>query len=127
MDVIRTLAPTKSILGVCLGHEAIGELYGGTLTNLDEVYHGVATPIYVSDASEKLFDGMDATFDGGRYHSWVVSREGFPACLKITALDDQGQIMALAHREYDLKGVQFHPESVLTPQGGQLLKNWLVN
>lgn len=124
LELIGRYAPTKSILGICLGEQAIGEAFGAMLENLANVYHGVDTPVTVT-ADDPLFEGLGGSFEVGRYHSWVVSAEGFPAELKITAVDDQGQIMALAHRDYDVRGVQFHPESVLTPQGETMISNWL--
>lgn len=124
LPLIRQYAPTKSILGVCLGHQAIGEVFGGKLINLQQVFHGVATPIRVI-REVPLFRGMEKTFSVGRYHSWVVARESFPEELEITAEDEQGYVMALQHRTYDVTGVQFHPESVLTLQGEQILRNWL--
>ncbi|MCR5077431.1 MAG: aminodeoxychorismate/anthranilate synthase component II [Prevotella sp.] len=123
-DVIRHYAGHKPILGVCLGHQAIGEVFGGRLENLSEVFHGVSTEgIQVADSP--LFAGVPKRFRMGRYHSWVVSREGFPACLEITAESEEGQIMALRHRNYNIYGIQFHPESVLTPDGRQIMANWL--
>lgn len=124
MDVIRRYAPTKSILGVCLGHQAIGEAFGGQLENLSDVFHGVATEGSII-APDPIFRGLPARITMGRYHSWVVSREHFPACLEITAESDEGQIMALRHRELDIHGIQFHPESVLTPDGRTIINNWL--
>ncbi|MBP8903362.1 MAG: aminodeoxychorismate/anthranilate synthase component II [Paludibacteraceae bacterium] len=124
LDVIRTYYPTKSILGVCLGHQAIAEAFGGSLINLSDVYHGVATKINVID-DDILFYDMLATLNVGRYHSWAVNSGTLPDCLKITAMDENRMIMALKHRKYNVHGVQFHPESVLTPQGEQMLKNWL--
>lgn len=123
-DVIRTYAPTKSIFGVCLGHQAIGEVFGGTLINLDKVYHGIATPTKILN-KEVLFQGVPETITTGRYHSWAVSTDGFPNDLEITAVDEKGAIMALRHRSFDVRGVQFHPESILTEYGEQMLKNWL--
>lgn len=123
-DVIRAYAPTKSIFGVCLGHQAIGEVFGGTLINLDKVYHGIATPTKIIE-KEVLFQGVPDTITTGRYHSWAVSTEGFPKDLEVTAVDEKGAIMALRHRTYDVRGVQFHPESILTEHGEQMLKNWL--
>ncbi len=123
--LIKEYASTKSILGVCLGHQAIGEVYGGTLINLSKVFHGVATPIHVLDEHEKLFLNIPNVFLGGRYHSWVVDRKTLPDCFTITAEDDEGMIMSISHKQYDVKGVQFHPESVLTENGMQLIKNWL--
>ena len=123
-DVIRTYAGRKPILGVCLGHQAIGEVFGGRLENLSDVFHGVATPCHIT-AEDPLFSGLDKDITVGRYHSWVVSREDFPESLEITAVSDEGQIMALRHRELNLRGIQFHPESVLTPEGRKMLQNWL--
>ena len=124
-QVIKHFAPTKSILGICLGQQAIGEVFGGSLTNLEKVYHGVATKVKVEVDDENLFKDIPKEFEVGRYHSWVVSNEGFPEDLEITSKDENGEIMSLRHRQYDLKGVQFHPESVLTPHGKTILKNWL--
>ena len=128
LDVIRTYAPTKPMLGVCLGHQAIGEVFGARLLNLDDVVHGVATPCRIV-ASDPIFDGLLNKITVGRYHSWVVSQEDFPSCLEITAVsDDDGSvpnIMALRHREYEVHGIQFHPESVLTPEGKIIIKNFI--
>ncbi len=124
LPLIRRYAPEKDILGVCLGEQAIGEAFGARLENLPDVMHGVQTPIRVV-RPDLLFRGLDSPFPAGRYHSWVVSREGLPAELEVTAEDEAGQIMALRHRTYRVRGIQFHPESVLTPQGVQLLRNWL--
>ena len=126
LPLIKRYASTKSIMGVCLGEQAIGEAFGATLFNLPEVIHGVQTPIRIIDEGEVLFRNLPAEIMGGRYHSWVVSRDNFPYDeLEITAEDENGQIMALRHRTYDVRGIQFHPESVLTPQGKVILKNWL--
>lgn len=125
LPLIKAYASSKSILGVCLGHQAIGEAFGGSLTNLSEVYHGVALPCNLKGAASYLFSGMPNTFEVGRYHSWVVNKANLPADLEITAEDDMGFIMALQHKTYDIQGVQFHPESVLTPTGEQILRNWL--
>ena len=125
IPLIKKFYKTKSILGVCLGHQAIGEVFGGILINLDKVYHGVATPIQVLDANEKLFKGLPSEFKGGRYHSWVVDNVNLPDCFNVTAVDQQGMIMAITHKEYDLRGVQFHPESVLTEHGMKIMENWL--
>lgn len=122
--LIREYAASKSIFGVCLGEQAIGEVFGAKLTNLNEVYHGIDTEIEVID-DDLLFTGLGNRFSAGRYHSWIVSRDSFPADLKITAVDSERNIMALAHRTYDVRGVQFHPESVLTPAGSRILFNWL--
>ena len=123
--VIQHYAPTKSILGVCLGQQAIGEFFGGKLLNLDQVFHGVASTITVTANNEILFQGLEKTFDVGRYHSWVVSQEKFPDILEITSIDENGYIMSLRHRTLDIKAVQFHPESILTPHGKQILANWV--
>jgi anthranilate synthase component 2 len=125
--LIKHWAPTKSILGVCLGQQAIGEVFGGTLTNLDKVYHGVATTIIQTINDEAIFKNIPEIFEAGRYHSWIVNRDGFPDCLEITAIDKQGQIMALRHKNFNVRGVQFHPESVLTPLGETMIENWLRN
>jgi len=124
LPLIRRYAPQKSILGVCLGHQAIGEAFGAVLYNLPEVYHGVSTFVEIVEY-DPIFAGVPVTFEAGRYHSWIVGRENFPDALKITAVDEHGDIMALTHREYDLHGVQFHPESVLTPQGERMIENFL--
>ena len=124
LDVIRTYAGRKPILGVCLGHQAIGEVFGAKLENLSDVFHGVATPCHII-ADDPVFSGLPAEITIGRYHSWVVSREGMPDCLEITAVSDEGQIMALRHRELNVRGIQFHPESVLTPDGRKMLQNWM--
>lgn len=129
LPLIKEYAATKSILGVCLGHQAIGQSFGGTLVNLSTVYHGVATSVKVksekSNVKSFLFNGLPDLIEVGRYHSWVVSTENFPAELEVTAEDENGMIMALQHKNYDIQGVQFHPESVLTPMGEEILKNWL--
>ncbi|RZT00175.1 anthranilate synthase component II [Aquimarina brevivitae] len=124
-DVIQQYAPTKSILGVCLGQQAIGEVFGGSLINLADVYHGVSTQITLTVPDEPLFQGLKNSFEVGRYHSWVVAENDLPETLEITSKDDNGQIMSLRHKTYDVRGVQFHPESVLTPDGKQMLHNWV--
>lgn len=125
MPLIECYAATKSILGICLGHQAIGEVFGAELVNLDKVYHGVESTIGVT-AADPIFEGIDREFIAGRYHSWVVSDQDFPSELEVTAIEkESGQIMALRHRAYDVRGVQFHPESVLTPQGEQMIASWL--
>ncbi len=124
LDVIRTYAPTKSILGVCLGEQAIAEAFGGTLINLTDVHHGVSSQVNVL-AEDVLFNGLAKQLEVGRYHSWAAEKSTLPECLTITAVDNEGMIMALQHKNYDVRGVQFHPESVLTPTGEQMLKNWL--
>ncbi|MBP7556256.1 MAG: aminodeoxychorismate/anthranilate synthase component II [Chitinophagaceae bacterium] len=130
LPLIKEYAAVKPILGVCLGHQAIGQAFGGKLVNLSTVYHGVATPIQqvsglAPGSFPSLLDGLAPELEVGRYHSWVVAEEDFPAELEITARDANGYIMALRHRKYDVQGVQFHPESVLTPQGEKMLRNWL--
>lgn len=125
LDVIRRYAGRKPILGVCLGHQAIGEAFGGTLENLSEVFHGVATPCHII-AEDPLFKGIAPEFEVGRYHSWVVSKENFPDCLEITAVSNEGQVMALRHRTMEIHGIQFHPESVLTPEGRIIIQNFLA-
>ena len=122
--IIKTYASTKSILAVCLGMQAIGEVFGATLENLDIVYHGIQTKVHITSKDEILFKGLPPTIEVGRYHSWVVKGE-LPTCLEITSVDENQQIMALRHKEFDIKGVQFHPESVLTPDGKTMLKNWI--
>ena len=122
--IIKEYASTKSILGVCLGQQAIGEVFGGSLINLEEVYHGVATNVTITVDDESLFKGLEKEIEVGRYHSWVVN-PNLPDCLEATSFDANGQVMSLRHREYDVKGVQYHPESVLTPNGKQILKNWI--
>lgn len=126
LPLINKYAATKSILGVCLGHQAIGQAFGGALVNLPDVYHGVAMPCHIVDDNESLFNNVSNPFDAGRYHSWVVSTSNFPDTLSITALDDNGLIMGLRHKQYDVQGVQFHPESILTPAGEQIMRNWLA-
>lgn len=125
LKVIENFYERKRILGVCLGQQAIAEAFSGKLVNLSQVYHGVATPITIRQPSHYIFEGLPERIDVGRYHSWVVDEKDFPVCLRKTALDDNGQIMALEHRQYDVCGVQFHPESILTPNGKQLVFNWL--
>ena len=122
--IIKRYGPSKSILGICLGQQAIAEVYGGSIKNLDAVYHGVATSIRRVNEDEVLYRGLPRELEVGRYHSWVVSKE-IPETLVITALDEKGEIMSLRHREFDVRAVQYHPESILTPHGKQLLKNWI--
>lgn len=124
--VIAKYAPTKSILGVCLGQQAIGEVFGGTLSNLDKVYHGVSSMVKTSVNDELLFEGLGNEFEVGRYHSWVVDAD-LPEVLEATSFDENGQVMSLRHKTFDVRGVQFHPESVLTPNGKKILENWLKN
>ncbi len=124
LEVIRTYAGRKPILGVCLGEQAIGQAFGGKLTNLSEVFHGIQTNVKIKN-KDYIFSGLPTEIPVGRYHSWVVDTEEFPEELVITAISSEGQIMALKHREYDVHGIQFHPESVLTPDGKQIVGNWL--
>lgn len=129
LPLIKEYASSKSILGVCLGQQAIGEVFGGKLVNLKEVYHGVATKIKVKEdrilSKNDIFKNLSAELEVGRYHSWIVAKENFPADLEITAEDENGLIMALRHKTFDVQGVQFHPESVLTPEGEKMMRNWL--
>lgn len=134
LDVIKAYAGKKPILGVCLGHQAIGESFGAKLTNIGEVVHGVATPCHITK-KDYLFDGVKplpikgesegCSIEIGRYHSWVVDNDGFPECLEVTSVSDEGFVMSLRHREYDIRGIQYHPESVLTPDGKTIIGNWL--
>ena len=132
LSLIKTYAKSKSILGVCLGHQAIGEVFGGQLTNLSKVFHGIKTKINLIPAVSQSkndndwFKGLDAEIEVGRYHSWVINEHDVPAELEVTAVDNSGMIMSIRHREYDIQGVQFHPESVLTPNGRKMLENWLI-
>jgi anthranilate synthase component 2 len=124
-EIVRTFAETKSILGVCLGHQCIGENFGGTLLNIKAPIHGKATPIEITEPTELLFKGIPARFSVGRYHSWVVQNEGLPKEIQVTAIDDTGSVMALRHTRFDVRGVQFHPESILTEHGRTMLENWI--
>lgn len=125
LDVIRAYGASKSILGICLGQQAIAQVYGGQLYNLAKPVHGTATPLLITDPEEPIFQGLPASFPVGRYHSWAVSRDGFPDELHITAEDKDGVIMALTHKTLDVKGLQFHPESILTSYGKEIIANWL--
>jgi anthranilate synthase component 2 len=127
LDLIREYAPTKSILGVCLGQQAIAEAFGGNLINLSEIFHGVATSAEQVKENTKIFRNLASGIEVGRYHSWAVNPEGFPEELEITAVDKDGMIMALQHKTYDVHGVQFHPESILTPDGEVIIRNFLLN
>lgn len=127
LPLINEYAAKKPILGVCLGHQAIGEAFGGTLVNLTTVYHGVSTSCKLLDVENKLFDGLPEQITIGRYHSWVIEEKNFPEELEITAVDENGYIMALRHKTYNVTGVQFHPESVLTPDGETIMRNWLTS
>ena len=130
LQVIATYAGVKPILGICLGEQAIGEYFGGTLVNLSEVFHGVQTPAHVTPLSpsskvDYLFQGLERDILVGRYHSWVVDAASLPPCLEVTCTSDEGQVMALRHKDHDVRGIQFHPESVLTPDGRQMIMNWI--
>ncbi len=125
-EIIASYAPSKSILGICLGQQAIAEVFGGSLENLDKVYHGVSTEIERVVDDEILFEDLPRKMEVGRYHSWVVSNK-LPECLEVTSLDQNGEIMSLRHREHDVRAVQFHPESILTPDGQKMLENWIGN
>lgn len=127
LDLIKKYAPTKSILGVCLGQQAIAEAFGGNLINLSEIYHGVATSSKTTRENVKLFRNLPEKIEVGRYHSWAVNNENFPEELEITAVDNDGMIMALQHKTYDVHGVQFHPESILTPEGEMIIRNFLFD
>ncbi len=125
LEIIREFGPRKSMLGVCLGHQAIGEAFGGELHNMKQVLHGVATPVKLTQNKSVLFRNLPDTFDVGRYHSWIVKDENLPDCFEVTSYDSDGQIMSMKHKQYDVQGVQFHPESVLTPLGEKMIENWL--
>jgi anthranilate synthase component 2 len=127
IDLIRKYAPVKSILGICLGHQAIGEAFGGRILNLSSVFHGIATPILITESNDPLFLDIPPSFTGGRYHSWVVSDDELPDCFKITCKDETGMIMGISHKTYDVRGLQFHPESVLTEHGIDIIANWVNN
>ena len=132
LDVIKEYAGVKPILGICLGEQAIGEVFGGTLVNLSDVFHGVQTPAHLSvDAKTQepdyIFKGLNRDILVGRYHSWVVDADSLPECLEITCYSDEGQVMAIRHKQLDIRGIQFHPESVLTPDGKKMINNWLLH
>ena len=124
MDVIDAYASVKPILGVCLGHQAIGEYFGGKLTNLSQVFHGIGSIMSIT-APDYIYKELPAQVQVGRYHSWVVDNEGLPDCLEVTSVSEEGQIMSLRHKQYDVRGIQYHPESVLTPEGRKIIANWL--
>jgi len=125
--IIEKYSKPKGILGICLGHQAIAEFYGAKLINLSKVYHGIKTNIKIIDPSESIFSGLPQNINGGLYHSWGVSDNGFPECLKITAISEDGIIMGFSHKMYDVKGLQFHPESIMTDFGAKIISNWLLN
>jgi anthranilate synthase component 2 len=125
MDLIKAYAPVKSILGVCLGMQGIAEAFDGKLCNLSHVMHGVSSTTLVKDDTEKLFRGLPAHFQSGRYHSWIVDQASLPSCFRVTAVDEENHLMAISHKEYDLRDVQFHPESIMTEYGKEMIANWL--
>ncbi len=124
LDVIREYAGIKPILGICLGHQAIGEAFGGKLINLSSVFHGVATPVHIC-SEDYIYEALPETFEVGRYHSWIVDKAELPECLEVTSVSDEGYIMSMRHKNYDIRGIQYHPESVLTPDGRTIMNNWL--
>jgi anthranilate synthase component II len=126
-QVITSCAKNKSILGVCLGHQAIGEVFGARLLNMEKVIHGMSTPVHIVSRLTTLFKNIPDTFEAGRYHSWVIDEKDIPDCLEVTGVDDTNRIMSIRHKEYDVQGVQFHPESVLTPLGEKIIANWLYS
>lgn len=127
LDIIKRYAPEKQMLGVCLGHQAIAEAFGGKLHNMSKVLHGIATPVELTPNKSVLFKGLPQRFEAGRYHSWIVQKENLPDCFEITSIDDEGFIMSMKHKNFNVEGVQFHPESVLTPLGEKMLENWLTS
>lgn len=127
LDIIKEYAPKKCMLGVCLGHQAIGQAFGGKLHNMNRVLHGIATPVKLTQNKSVLFNSLPETFEVGRYHSWIVQDEKLPDCFEVTSYDEDGMIMSMKHKDFDVQGVQFHPESVLTPLGEKMIENWLNN
>lgn len=125
LEVIKTYASTKKILGICLGHQAIGEVFGATLLNLDSVFHGVSTKINITDTTETLFSNLPQQIEVGRYHSWTINPTNLPEVLEVTSESENGEIMSIRHKNFNVKGVQFHPESILTPSGKTILANWI--
>ena len=125
IDLIKQYAKSKSILGICLGHQAIGEAFGGRILNLSDVYHGIASPVDITDPCDPLFRGIPSSIIAGRYHSWIVSGDDLPECFIVTCKDKSGIIMGLSHKDYDVRGLQFHPESILTEHGIEIIKNWI--
>jgi anthranilate synthase component 2 len=126
-QVIASYAKSKSILGVCLGHQAIGEVFGARLLNMDRVIHGMSTPVHIVSRLTTLFRNIPDTFEAGRYHSWVIDEANIPDCLEVTGVDNANRVMSIRHKEHDVQGVQFHPESILTPLGEQIIANWLYS
>jgi len=127
IDVIKRYSPVKSILGICLGHQAICEAFEGKLLNLSTVYHGISSPVKIKAGEDPLFKNIPPIIMAGRYHSWVVSRDNLPDCFRVTCEDENGIIMGISHKKYDVKGLQFHPESVLTEYGSDIIRNWIEN
>jgi anthranilate synthase component 2 len=127
IELLKQYSSTKSILGICLGHQAIGEAFGAKIVNLSHVFHGIATRVTINELSDPLFSNIPASIIAGRYHSWIVSGDNFPECLKITCTDEAGMIMGIRHNVYDVRGLQFHPESVLTEHGINIIANWINN
>ncbi len=125
IEIIEKYHKTKTILGICLGHQAIAEYFGATLINVSTPFHGIKSRIYITKNDSYIFNNIPSTFHAGRYHSWVVSAHDFPGSLKITAISDDGFIMAISHRSFDVQGIQFHPESIMTPHGKLIIQNWL--
>lgn len=125
LELIQRYAPVRSILGICLGHQAICEAFGGKILNLSTVYHGIASPVKIKAADDPLFKNIPGMIMAGRYHSWVASKKHLPECLKITCEDENGIIMGLSHRNYNVRGLQFHPESIMTEYGPEIIKNWI--
>lgn len=125
IETIKRYASTRSILGICLGHQAICEAFGGKILNLSTVYHGIASPVKIKAADDPLFKNIPSIIMAGRYHSWVASRKHLPECFKITCEDENGIIMGISHRDYDVRGLQFHPESIMTEHGSEIIKNWI--
>lgn len=124
-DVIKTYGPTKSILGVCLGHQGIAEVFGARLVNIKNVLHGVKSLVKITDRSELMFDSLPDHFEAGHYHSWVIDPESVPKTIRVTAVNTDGLVMAIAHQVYDIRGVQFHPESIMTQYGKKMIENWV--
>ena len=125
-ELIKMYGPKKPILGVCLGCQAIGEDFGGSISNMNKVYHGVATPVTLTNTNDYLYNGLPKTFKAGRYHSWVVNTADLPTDLEVTCVDEAGLVMGIQHKKYDVRGVQFHPESILTEHGKEMIKNWVT-
>jgi anthranilate synthase component 2 len=126
-QVVKEYGPVKSILGICLGHQGIAEVYGASLFNIPTVLHGVTSESEIKDSDEYLFKGVSRKFRSTHYHSWAVLPESIPSVLKVTAVNEEGLVMGISHSKYDVRGLQFHPESIMTPEGPAMIKNWLNN